>query len=66
MNKTTEGEKMNEPITIYEGAYLGVYKEANGRIYMGISDGVGYVGSMNEQELKELYDALKPIMELSK
>lgn len=42
---------------IFEGTYLSVFSE-NGVIEAGHSDGVGFVGTTTEDELKVLYDML--------
>jgi len=40
---------------LYEGYYIRLYSDGT----IGISDGVGYSGSMEKEEVKELYEALK-------
>ena len=42
---------------IWNNSYLGVYSDGT----VGISDGVGYVDTMEKEESKKLYEALKTI-----
>lgn len=45
---------------LYEGHYIGLYSDGT----IGVSDGVGYSGEMDETEVKELYEALKKLFKV--
>ena len=53
---------MIKQTVIYENYYFGIY-EKYGELTMGISDGVGYLGSLDNEEIKHLYESLKEYYE---
>ena len=53
---------MSKQIKIYENYYFGIYAK-EGVLTMGISDGVGYLGSLDSKEIKHLYKSLKEYYE---
>ena len=44
---------------VWSNAFLCIYKDKT----IGISDGVGYVDTMKEEEVKEMYEQLKTMFE---
>ena len=43
--------------TIYSNDYFSIFKDGR----MGISDGVGYIGSLEADEVKLIYEALRKL-----
>ena len=53
------GEKKIKPKELFRGTFFSLF--SNGTI--GCSDGVGYIGTLEEQEVDDLYEALKKYKE---
>ena len=48
--------------TIWEGQFLGLYRNEDGTPYLGVSDGVGFVGTESGELLEGLYEGLKKVL----
>lgn len=51
--------------TLFNGSYMSIFKEGK-KIDAGCSDGVGFVGEVDEAELREMYEVLKKHFESKK